>query len=75
MGTLDKHYTSDLFTLMAISLYLSQTQLLVSKIQRIIQEVCDINKYIGKGKTQQSNNLFRQEDLPHKRNPSPHNDE
>ena len=34
-----------------------------------------MNKYIGKNKTQQSNNLFRQEDLPHKHNPSPHNDE
>ena len=34
-----------------------------------------MDKYIGKDKIQQSNNLFRQEDLPHKHSPSPHNDE
>ena len=53
----------------------SRTQLLVSKIRKVIQEVRDINKYIGKRKIQQSNNLFKQEDLPHRHNPSPHNDE
>ena len=41
----------------------------------MIQEVYDMNKYIGKDKKQQSNNLSRQEDLPHKHSPSPHNDE
>ena len=52
---------------------LSRTQILVSQIQRVIHEVRDINKYIGNNKKQQSNNLSKQEDLPHMHNPSPHN--
>ena len=55
--------------------YLSQTQFLVSQIRRVIHEVRDMNKYIGNNKKQQSNNLSKQEDLPHMHSPSPHNDE
>ena len=54
---------------------LSRTQILVSQIRRVIHEVRDMNKYIGNNRKQQSNNLSRQEDLPHMHNPSPHNDE
>ena len=54
---------------------LSRTQILVSQIRRVIHEVRDMNKYIGNNKKQQSNNLSKQEDLPHMRDPSPHNDE
>ena len=58
-----------------ITVHLSRTQILVSQIRRVIHEVCDMNKYIGNNRKQQSNNLSKQEDLPHVYNPSPHNDE
>ena len=54
---------------------MSQTQILVSQIRRVIHEVCDMNKYIRNNREQQSNNLSKQEDLPHMHNPSPHNNE
>ena len=53
----------------------SQTQLLLHQIKRVIHDVCDINKYIGNNKKQQSNNLSKPGDLPHKHRPNPHNDE
>ena len=54
---------------------MSQTQLLICQIKRVIHEVRDMNKYIGNNKKQQSNNLSKPGDLPHKHRPSPHNDE
>ena len=55
--------------------WLSRTQILVSQIRRVIHEVRDMNKYIGNNRNQQSNNLSKQEDLPHMHNPNPHNNE
>ena len=54
---------------------LSQTQLLLCQIKRVIHDVRDINKYIGNNKKQQSNNLSTPGDPPHKHRPSPHNNE
>ena len=41
----------------------------------MIHEVHDMNKYIGNNKKQQSNNLSKPGDSPHKHKPSLHNDE
>ena len=53
---------------------LSRTQLLLTKISQVVQEVRDINKYIGNKKTG-SNNLFKPKGPPYKHKTSPGNDE
>ena len=58
-----------------ISWRVSRTQLLLCQIKRVIHDVHDINKYIGNNKKQQSNNLPKPGDPPHKHRPSPHNNE
>ena len=76
MGNLQGHlWVHHFMVALHPSLFLSRTQLLICQIKRVIHEVRDMNKYIGNNKKQQSNNLSKPGDLPHKHRPSPHNDE